>query len=284
MPIDSGIVGAKTKPFVYEVTYRDLTNYSAAVLEDNPAYYERKDGGPAVHPLFPVRISWQIVEKLETLWEIKFPVDLRDHLIHQAEYIEFFQPLRAGDKLKVQATLISLLPHKLGVKLAIRFDYSDYSQKMVLREYVSAVLTGVKCADDGRTIDTFPTTERFEINSDYQSLKIEISKLASYIYDGCNDIVNPIHTDPEYARSFGLPGIILQGTATLAMSVNAVIKKTPNFDLRKIDVVAGKFTGYVLPPDSLTVKFIKKDTDEYFFETLNSKNEYVIRGGYIKVK
>ena len=284
VPINSDIVGKATKPFHYRVTFRNLTNYSAAVFNGNPLYYDNRAGGPAAHPLFPVRISWQMVERLDSLWDIKFPVDLSSHLIHQAEYIELIKPLKAGDELEVCGTLISLMPHKLGAKMAIRFDYTDNSGMELVKEYVSAILLGVKVTDEGRSIKKIAQIERFEIKEDYQSAKIEVSALDSYLYDGCSEIVNPIHTDRYYARSLGLPGIILQGTATLARSISSVINHLPNNDPRKITVVAGKFSGYVLPPDSLTVKFIKKSSDEYYFETVNSNNEYVIRGGYIKVK
>ncbi len=281
--IDSDAAGSTTKPFHYKVNFRDLTNYSAAVFDDNPIFYNRGKDTPAAHPLFPVRISWQMVENLDSLWDAKFPVDLRSNLIHQSEYIQILQPLHAGDDLSVIGTLISLVPHKLGVKLTICFDYNERQKGAMIKEYVSAILLGVKCDDGGKSIEEIPQSERIEINSGSAAEKVKISALASYIYDGCTDIVNPIHTDREYARSLGLPGIILQGTATLAMSVSAVLK-AHGADPRKVETAAGKFSGYVQPPDNLTVRFMEKEQGVYYFETLNKNNDYVIRGGYIKVK
>jgi len=280
--IDSSIVGSCTKPFRYLVNFRHLTNYSAALFDENPLLYENGEDAPVMHPLFPSRISWQMVERLDLLWDVRFPVDLRDHLIHQGEYLEILQPLKPGNELKVKATLISLRPHKLGVKITIRFEYCNKSGVQLIKEYVSAIVLGVRCSDDGRSIGEIPQMERRQITGDYFSEIIEISALDSYIYDGCSDIVNPIHTNREYARSMGLPGILLQGTATLARSVSVISKHIPGAHA-KITALAGKFTGYVLPPDRLTVNFIKNASGDYFFETLNRKNEYVIRGGYLKI-
>lgn len=284
-PIDSQIVGAQTKPYHYKVTYRDISNYSASIFDENSAYYHESKGNEIIaHPLFPVKISWQIVERLHTLWDITFPVNLLDHLIHQSEYIKIFRPIKAEEDLVVQGELIALVPHKLGVKLTIRFNYRDQNEQEVITEYVGAILLGVKCMDEGNGIAAAPEIDRVEIKEPFQQISIPVHRLASYIYDGCNDIVNPIHTNRAYAKSMGLPNIILQGTATLAMSVSAIMNKALNTNPETIEVVAGKFIGYVLPPDNLSVRFIKKVRHEYFFDVVNQKKETVIKGGYIKIK
>ena len=101
-PINSQIVGTQTKPYHYKATYRDISNYSASIFDENSAYYHEGKGNEIIaHPLFPVRISWQIVERLHTLWDVTFPVNLLDHLIHQSEYIKIFRPLKEEEYLAI---------------------------------------------------------------------------------------------------------------------------------------------------------------------------------------
>ena len=58
--LSSDIVGAKLKPFQFEVTFRQTSNYAASIFDDNNIYYDTNKSHKIVaHPLFPVRISWQ---------------------------------------------------------------------------------------------------------------------------------------------------------------------------------------------------------------------------------
>jgi acyl dehydratase len=106
--------------------------------------------------------------------------------------------------------------------------------------------------------------------------EIAVAATAAHVYTECARIWNPIHTEPEYARKAGLPGIILHGTATLALSVSKVIQtmKTP------VKRVRCRFAGMVLMPSTLTVRASRLG-DEIAFETRNDKNVTVIDRGWI---
>jgi hypothetical protein len=53
-----------------------------------------------------------------------------------------------------------------------------------------------------------------------------------------------IHTDIAVARPAGLPGIILHGTATLALAVSYVLRHA-SVDPRAVRRISGRFTGMV---------------------------------------
>ena len=95
---------------------------------------------------------------------------------------------------------------------------------------------------------------------------------AAHVYTECARIWNPIHTDPEYARGAGLPGIILHGTATLALSISKLQNKARR--------VRCRFAGMVLMPSTLTVH-ASRDGDATAFETRNERGEAVIERGWI---
>jgi len=52
-----------------------------------------------------------------------------------------------------------------------------------------------------------------------------VDPLAPFIYDGCTDIHFPIHTSRKFAHDVGLPGIIHQGTATLAYAARELVNR-----------------------------------------------------------
>ena len=106
--------------------------------------------------------------------------------------------------------------------------------------------------------------------------EIGIAPTAAHVYTECARIWNPIHTDPEYARGAGLPGIILHGTATLAFSVSKVMEKMKVTARR----VRCRFAGMVLMPTELTV-FASRQGSSVAFETRSARGEAVIERGWI---
>ena len=105
---------------------------------------------------------------------------------------------------------------------------------------------------------------------------LAVAATAGHVYTECARIWNPIHTDPEYARAAGLPGIILHGTATLALSVSKILEKL------KIEVkrVRCRFAGMVPMPSTLAVH-ASRAGDEILFETRDAKGQAVIERGRI---
>jgi hypothetical protein len=281
--IDSKIIGTKIKPYTYHVDYRQISNYSASILDENEVYFNTEKNDEIIaHPLFAVRISWQIIEKLNQLCEVELSDNLLKNLVHQSEYLEIHRSLRPNDELVIHGEFVSLLPHKLGVKIIIKFEYFDKQERLLITEYIGALIYGAKCSDKGKTSPGVPATRRIEQNSPLWEEKIPVTGLAPYIYDGCNDIVYPIHTDRKYARSIGLPDIILQGTATLAISTSLLIRKEMNNNPNKISIVSGKFTDIVVPPNQLFVRLLEKNQQDLYFDVKEQSGKYVIKSGYIK--
>ena len=103
---------------------------------------------------------------------------------------------------------------------------------------------------------------------------IPIPATAAHVYTECARIWNPIHTDVAYARAAGLPDIILHGTATLAYSISALLKRWPHAVRR----VTCRFAGMVFMPSTLSVH-AARDGAAIQFETRNDRNELVISRG-----
>jgi hypothetical protein len=281
--ISSDLVGAKIKPFRYDVSFRHTSNYAASICDDNGVYYDtNKKHKIVAHPLFPVRISWKIIENINQYWEIDFPEKALENLVHQSEYLEIHRLFKPGDELSVQGELAALVPHKLGAKITLKFDYFDSVNEHVQTEIVGGLLFGVKCTDYGKSSVELPNIERIEDTSPIWEEQIQIPRFAPFIYDGCNDIIYPIHTDRQFAQKMGLPDIILQGTATLAKSVSVMIKKELKNDPQLVQVISGKFTDIVVPPNQLSVLLQRRTETELYFNVMDKSGKFVLKGGYIK--
>ena len=281
--INSKFVGTRLKPYHYSVLARHLSNYSASIQDENDIYYNTEKELIA-HPIFPARISWQIIAQINQFLDNEIPETIFEHMVHQWEYLEIHRLPRADDELIIHGEFVALHPHKLGVRIVLKFDYFDSQNQLIISEFVGAILFAVKCSEKGNSSIPLPAIARIEETVPLWVEKIPISKLASYIYDGCNDIVYPIHTDRKFVRVKGLPDIILQGTATLAMSISLLIKKELDNDPRNVKVVSAKFTDIVVPPNQLSVRLLKRNGNQIYFDVSEKTGKFVIKGGYLKIK
>ena len=72
---------------------------------------------------------------------------------------------------------------------------------------------------------------------------------------------NPIHTDPEYARNVGLPGIILHGLWTMAQVARANAAAAGG-DPRALKRLSVQFRGMGFPEQEVVVTSTVKSVDD----------------------
>jgi len=171
----------------------------------------------------------------------------------------------------------------------MRFDALDQAGEPVFTEHIGALMRGVKCSDDGLCPNRLPEGLLLEESAEplWES-RIPIDPLRPHIYDGCTDIVFPIHTSRAFARQVGLPGNILQGTATLAFAVREIINREAGGDPLTLKSVFCRFTGMVLPGTVIRVQLVgksgKHDAASLHFVVLNQEGQRAISGGYALLK
>ena len=138
-------------------------------------------------------------------------------------------------------------------------------------EYMGCLLRGVQCTDAGGGQAPVTPKERFPGTPRWEAA-VPIHPTLTYIYDGCTDIVSDIHTSPRFAHGAGLPDIILQVTATIALGVREVINRELHGDPEVVELIGAKLTGMVFPGDQLSVRLCDRRRQhgrtELFFEVL----------------
>jgi acyl dehydratase len=102
------------------------------------------------------------------------------------------------------------------------------------------------------------------------------------IYDGCTNIVFPIHTSKKFAHQVGLPEIILQGTATLALAVRELIKREAESRPWRLKEIYCRFSGMVFPGSDITLQVYEASpqSGRSYFDVLNQKGEKILSHGY----
>jgi len=290
MEISSSFAGTRLKPFTTRVDARATMNYAAAINDNNPCYFDdRRGDGLMAHPLNPVAITWNILGKI---WEFieadDFPMEALLTQVHHTETIVHHRALVPGDTLTIDGLIAAIEPHRAGTRVVIRFDAADEKHRPVFSEYCGALLRGVTCADGGRRAGDLPAIPAPE-NPDGSiwCAAIDIDPLMPYIYDGCTDIVFPIHTSPKFAEEVGLPGIILQGTATLALAVREMVDHEAGRRPDRIRTLSGRFTGMVLPGTRIEIHLNERRDipggKALFFAVHDNTGQKAVSDGYAEV-
>jgi len=289
MKLDSHFVGTPLKPYQKTIHWRDTMNYAAAVDDPNDAYFDDLARGIIAPPMFPVAVTWPMIEGIsEFIESAEFPFDLLATMVHYTESIQWHRPLIPGDQLSIAGKIDAIRPHRAGAHVVIRFDATDLNKSPIFTEHVGALLRGVECADSGRGIITRPENPEADVlDRHVWESRVYIDPLRPYIYDGCTQIVFPIHTSRKFARRVGLPGIILQGTATLAFAVREIVNREADAQPRRVRAFYARFTGMVRPGTEirvvLTHKSIQPDDIRLFFSVFNASGEKAIKDGCLSL-
>ena len=295
MEIDDSFAGTSLKPFVRRIKWRETTNYAAAVDDNNACYFddERPDGLVA-HPVFCAAVTWPVVEKIWDFIEADhFPLEILATQVHYSEHLRFFRLVRPDDRLHVKGKIAAILPHRAGTRVVLRFDVTDGAGEPVFTECIGSLMRGVKCKgpgkEEGSSAMSFPMEGPFAASINERCAQpvwisqISIDPLRPYIYDGCSNIVFPIHTSKKFARQAGLPGTLLQGTATLAFAVRELINREAGGNPNRICSLDARFSGMVMPGTEIKIVLLSRKilSEQIYlaFCVINGDGARVIKDG-----
>ncbi len=297
MEIDSSFAGTRLKEYRRKINWRDTTNYAAALNDDNDFYFDDHQFDQLLaHPMYCAAITWPVVERI---WEFieadNFPMEILATQVHYSEHIQFFRLVSPGDRLRINGQIAAILPHRAGTQVVIRFDVTDENDQLVFVEHIGSIMRGVQCIGKGKGEETLPQISRIQPTLSPPDIKnrdktvwesdIFINRLQPFIYDGCSDIVFPIHTSRKFACQVGLPDIILQGTATLGYAIRELINREADGNPALINSLYARFSGMVIPGTEIKVvlneKIISADRKSLYFCVKNHEGDVVIKDGFV---
>ena len=287
MEISSNLVGTRLKPYHAQVHWRDTMNYAAAIFDDNPLFFDdEQEGDVRVHPMFSVAVTWPVVEHLpQYLDTTDIPPEVLLTQVHYTEHLIFHRQLRPDEKLTIRGKIVAITPHRAGTHIVLRFRALDQNRQPVFTEFNGGMLRGVQCRGAGRKEENCPIIP--DDRDDRQLCwrkSITVDPLLPFIYDGCTNIVFPIHTSKKFAHQVGLPQIILQGTATLALAVRELIKHEAEGQPVRLKEIYCRFSGMVFPGSDITLQvygaLAGQKSGRRYFEVLSREGEKVLSHGY----
>jgi acyl dehydratase len=279
MPLNKTLVGKEYPPTTTEATLAAMQNYARAYNDDNPAFFDTaRAGGIVAPPMYAVVMIWASIMGVVSDGDLKVDVV---RLLHGEQDMEFFAPIRPGDKISAIAKVASIDTKASGETLVIEIGATNEAGKKVNRTLFNAFIRGGgKGGSDARVAEP-PRGEPIV------SVAQQVDKDQTYRYKEASGDFNPIHVDDNFAKMAGLPGIIVHGLCTMAFTSKVIIDKLCGGDPVKLKRLRVRFSRPVLPGQTITTRVWpdgERDGRKIFaFETFNPEGRAVIRSGLAEV-
>lgn len=279
MGLNRACIGKKYDGGVYNVEASATKKYALSYNDDNPAFLDdSRPGGIIAPPLFGVVFCAPAMAQPMFDPELEANIAM---LVHGEQDMYFLKPVVPGDAIRTTAEVAGIEDKGTGELLTIATTSVNQKGEEVLRARYGLFIRG---GGSGKKTEKPPEPPRGEI---VLTQKMHVKPDQSYIYAEASGDHNPIHIDEEFAKSVGLPGIILQGLCTMAFVSKAVIDEYLNRDPLKLKRLRVRFSKPVLPNDDLTTVgwVIEKRTGITVLglETTNQAGVAVIKDGLAEV-
>lgn len=284
MPLLATVVGRAGAPVTELVERRWTMNYAASVGDENPVYYDTLASEPVpAHPAYVSHLEWAAITELHArLPELTDAERLRG--VHSFNDTTLHRPIRADDRLSCGATVVSAQSRRSGAKLTIRTETSDVDGRPVATSYTSMIYRGVDMSGADAVAAEPPGAAEPEPVSTHTE-QVPVSAVAAHVFSECARDYNPIHTDGAIAAEAGLPGLILHGTATIAMALSSLVRTEAAGNPLAVRRFRARLQAMVRCPSIVTV-YAHRSTDSagpVGFEVLGDDGSPAISDGLIHV-
>jgi acyl dehydratase len=279
VPLSTGLVGAALGHATQDVDPARAMAYAAALGASEQYLAWPDDGVPPVHPAFLVCLEWVAVTSSAGRFGLEEPE--QHQALHLAHASTWFRPIRACTRLTTTATVEEVQQRSAGAVLVLRLDTVDERGDLVAMTRQTMLYRGVAVSGEGA-----PAPARPDADPAFLPHKetIDVAAGLPYVYTECSAISFPIHTDPRVARAAGLPGVILHGTATMALALSRILDRHAGGDPARLRSMSLGFGATVPVPTTLTLRHGEPADGSIPFEVLLPDGRPAIRDGLVTLQ
>jgi acyl dehydratase len=289
MPVDSSLAGTKVGSIASEIDSRWAMAYAASLGDYSPCYLDTmRPLGIVAHPMFPVCFEWPAAASIRQKARASLSQEEAVRGVHATHHTIIHRLVRPPQHLITTAELLGVERRKPGAYEVARFTTVDNKGATICTTYYGSLYRGVEVKGPDRPAQT-PTFPTAAVEGPSRNeMRVPIGAGAAHIYTECARIWNPIHTDTAVAAKAGLPGLILHGTATLAMAVSRIIAAEAGGDPERVSQIYGRFGAMVLMPSEVLVRVQARqksdDGDAVLFEVISATGGRAIRNGVVLLR
>ena len=292
MPLHTSLIGETTQARIHNADARWTMAYAAGINDYNPKYFDNRKQDLAVHPVFPVCLEWPSILDVRNLPANKtLSEEESARGVHASHDLHMFKPLQANGRYETSVQVIGCVPSAAGGRVIMRIDTREVGGALVAQTWQTSVYRDVPI--EGRSRKPLaeppswpePAEAKNKVQAaDFVQRSIPVGTGLGNVYTETARIFNPIHSDVAYAVAAGLPDIILHGTASLALSISALVDHLLDGASDRVTRLGGRFVGMVLMPNQLTMSVTNLDAQGCCFELKDQSEKMVIKQGFLQWK
>lgn len=203
-------------------------------------------------------------------------IDLR-RVLHGEHEVQLLAPVPAAGKVSTTGAVTAVQRKSSGALLSVRQESRHEDGTLAWVNRYSAFALGV---------DDFPGTGPPPESPSLATVPAAAPDLVAEVGTGPQQAAlyrhsgddNPLHLDPEYARGGGFEQPILQGLCSLGFAVRTVVDALLGGEAATISRVAARFTGTVVPGETLRVTAWRAGGGAVFEATTSAARPVLGRG------
>jgi acyl dehydratase len=274
-------IGTAAEPVKFGVDRDRIAACAAATNDDIPQHAS----GELAAPVFSIVPAFQAMG-MAALSVI--PAELLGAILHGEQDFHFHRPIEPGMELETVSTPIGMRQRSSGVTVVVRSDTRDSSGELVTQGYSTTFVRGAQGAEDtGEEAPEHRFDEALrERDPDAEAVQA-FDPDQTFRYAEASGDPMQIHLDDEFAKSVGLPGIIIHGLCTMAFTSVAAIKSFAPDDPTRLRRLAVRFASIALPEQTITTRLWSAGERDgrscYAYETTSDADAVVIKDGWAEV-
>jgi acyl dehydratase len=218
MPLNTDVLGLEFEPRTVEVTPRMMLAYAAGIGEVGDYTFDDSSVRFTAPRSFCASLEWPVISEARNRSSFGLTPEERLRGVHVEQNSIFHGLIRAGDRLRTSASVVSLRSTSAGALAVYKLTTMDASDGApIVTTWYATIFRDVELAGAGGEIEAPPRDESAAGPFDHE-IGIPIPTEAAHVYTECSGIWNPIHTEKRVAQRAGLSGILLHGTALWAIA------------------------------------------------------------------
>jgi len=270
MPIDPKAVGAEGAPSERAWTAKDAMLYALGVGCGVDELRFSTEKNQLVLPTFAVIVGMGGIP-FDRIGKFNFAM-----LVHGDQAIEVSGPIPPNGKVRTKGRVAGIYDKGKGALVVFECESVDAETGAPrFKNRMGAFIRG----EGGFGGERGPQAPPFETPSRKPDHEVayETTRDQALLYRLSGDM-NPLHSDPDLAKSVGFPKPILHGLCTYGFTGRALLHGLCGGDPARFRSMEGRFTKPVFPGESLTVK-MWVDGGSALFQTVNPAGEVVLDQG-----
>lgn len=272
-------LGKWSEPSEFLVERARLIAYANATNDTVPAHV----AGDIASPVFNVVPAFRVIAPLT---EGMPPEPKRMMGVHGEQDFRFHRPIEPGMRLITRAMPLGVTPRSTGSLITVKGVTTLPDGEPIVDQYTTVFIrTAIAKEAVG---EEPPARELVREGSPIIEVTENFDPDQTFRYMGASGDTMPLHSEGEFARRFGFPGIIMHGNCTLAFATRVVLEATAGNDIRRVKRLAVRYSRWVTPDQAITTRVYRAGTIDgrsvYGFETALPDGRLALSDGLIEVE